>query len=179
MPVASVIEAATASMRKSSGGISAIGSAVGTSRTTIGAATTANSTPRTPPAPASNRLSVSICRTRRSRLAPTAVLTASSVCRASARDHSRLARLVHAINNTHSDAPTMAHNSIRGLPGHLVTPSLQVDVLAGLLPGKLLRDLIANGPQFRSRLFEADTGLEPRHHLEIVIAAAVDPTRCC
>ena len=112
-PVTSVSMAAPTSIRRSTGGTSAIGKVEGTSRAIRGAETTARRTPNIPPAPASSRLSVIICRTNRSTLAPTAARTANSVRRESARDINRLARLVHAISSTQSDAPTSPHNSMR------------------------------------------------------------------
>ena len=65
----------------------------------------ANSSPRAPPATPSTRLSVSICRSTRPRLAPSARRTATSRLRALARDRRRPATLAHAISRT---SPTAA-----------------------------------------------------------------------
>ena len=62
--------------------------------------------PRPPPSSEINRLSVSICRTRRQRPAPSAARTAISRCRAVARASSRLAALTQAISSTSPTAPS-------------------------------------------------------------------------
>ena len=53
---------------------------------------------------------MSICRTKRSRPAPSAVRTASSFRRTNVRARSRFARLVHAINSTQKEAPSRANS---------------------------------------------------------------------
>ena len=65
----------------------------------------ANSSPSAPPATPRTRLSVSICRSTRPRLAPSARRTATSRLRALARDRRRPATLAHAISRT---SPTAA-----------------------------------------------------------------------
>ena len=107
-PVTSVARAATASMRRSAEGASAIGSVVGTSAAAAGTATRARAMPMAPPRADSPRLSVSTCRARRRGRAPMATRTASSRCRCTARASSRLARFAHAMSSTHTDAPTSA-----------------------------------------------------------------------
>ena len=108
-----VVIAAKTRMRQSTVGVSAIGSVVGTRRATSGVAVKARSTPSAPPSSASSRLSVRSWRSRRSRPAPSAVRTASSCRRTSARASSRLARFVHAMSRTHKAAPKSAFNSRR------------------------------------------------------------------
>ena len=66
---------------------------------------TEKSSPSAPPTSASSRLSVSNCRTRRQRLAPSAVRTASSLCREEARTSRRFATLAHAMRSTKPTAP--------------------------------------------------------------------------
>ena len=69
----------------------------------------ASSSPATPPATDSTRLSLNSCRTRRPRLAPIASRTAISLRRSAARESSRLAMLAHAVSST---MPTAAISSI-------------------------------------------------------------------
>jgi hypothetical protein len=113
-PVAVVNTSAPSNMRTSSAGASAIGNVVGTSLTRSGSVATPIRMPSIPPQAASTRLSVSIWRTRRSTLAPIAARIANSGRRASARDISRFARLVHAISSTQMDALTNPISSMRG-----------------------------------------------------------------
>ncbi len=109
-PVASVTVTEPTSRRASTPGDSGIGSVVGTRRATSGTASTAADDPSTPPRPAMTMFSVSICRTRRSRPAPSAVRTASSRCLPRARDSSRPARLVQAMSSMQNAAPASAHS---------------------------------------------------------------------
>ena len=60
----------------------------------------AKSTPTAPPNAASSTLSVSSCRTRRQRPAPTASRTLISALRKAARASNRFATLAHAISST-------------------------------------------------------------------------------
>ena len=113
-PVATVVAPASPSIRRSSAGVSAIGSTVGARRATSGMADKPMPSPRRPPKAASIRLSVSICRTSRSGLAPIAVRIDISPCRESARDSSRLARFVLAMSSTHNEAPARAMSNSRG-----------------------------------------------------------------
>ncbi len=112
-PVAIVSAVATATRRQSTEGDPAIGSVVGTRRARVGVATTASSTPRSPPPPASSRLSVSIWRTSLVRPPPSAARTASSWPRARERASSRLARLVQASSSRQSAAASSARSSSR------------------------------------------------------------------
>ena len=72
----------------------------------------AKSTPRTPPRDASTTLSVSNCRTTRSRLAPTLSRNAISRRRAAARASSRFAIFAHAIARIN---PTSSIRTYSGL----------------------------------------------------------------
>ena len=83
-------------------------------------------------------------------LAPTAARTANSFCRASARDHSRLARLVQAIAARTTRRRPGRPSNMRDCRATLVAPPLDVDALTSLFALKLLRDLIADGPHFGS-----------------------------
>ena len=113
IPVRHVSKAASATKRRSKAGSAEIGRELGTNITSSGAALMAISTLSAPPAKAKTRLSVRSWRTRRSRPAPMAERTASSLRRISARANSRFARFVHAINSTHSAAPSKALSNIR------------------------------------------------------------------
>ncbi len=112
-PVTTVSAAAMSRRRRSSAGTSAIGNAFGTRRAASGSVTNAMATPRTPPHADSNRLSVIICRTRRSGAAPIATRTANSCRRASARASRRLATLATAMISTQIDATTSASSNCR------------------------------------------------------------------
>ena len=68
------------------------------------------------PAPASSRLSVSICRDSRHRLAPMAARTASSRCRPMARASSRFATFTQATSNTMPTAATRTTSACRTSP---------------------------------------------------------------
>ncbi len=113
MPVSPVSSAANPSMRRSTPGTSAIGSAFGTRRAISGTTATASATPSAPPHAARIRLSVINWRTSRSRPAPIAVRTASSRRRESARARRRFARFVHAISRTPTAAPRRATSRSR------------------------------------------------------------------
>ena len=65
---------------------------------------TASSRPMALPATAMSELSVNSCRTSRARVPPIAARIASSRCRATLRDRSRLATLAHAISRTSAAA---------------------------------------------------------------------------
>ena len=64
-------------------------------------------------ATANTALSVNNCRTIRPRLAPTAARIASSRCRVTPRDSSRLATFAHAISNTSATATAMIDSAGR------------------------------------------------------------------
>ncbi len=70
----------------------------------------------TPPAAAMARLSVSIWRTNRARLAPSAVRMPSSRSRAALRASSRFATLTQATSSTSATAPTSAKSAGRSSP---------------------------------------------------------------
>ena len=97
----------TPSRRGSASGIAA-------SRTWVPQA--ASRIPHAPPASARTRLSVRICRTRRPRLAPSAVRTASSARRDDALARRRFARFAQAIRRTRPTAPARIHNGRRLSP---------------------------------------------------------------
>ena len=69
----------------------------------------APSSPAAPPSEESTRLSTSICRSRRARLAPSAVRTAISFWREAARASSRLATFADAISSTQPTARQQHH----------------------------------------------------------------------
>ncbi len=73
---------------------------------------TARPTPRTPPAVASSRLSISSWRMRLPRPAPNASRTAISFCRAEARAISRFARFEQAISSTRPTIPIRANRGL-------------------------------------------------------------------
>ena len=79
----------------------------------------ASSTPTTPPASASNTLSVSNCRTNRARLAPNDKRIAISLRRPAARATNSPARFVHAISNTSAtvsiSTPAKPMNEVRAV----------------------------------------------------------------
>ena len=99
-PVTIVRAIANPTTRTSMDGVSAIGNAVGTRRERIGRVAAASARPSTPPVPVTTRLSVSSCRSTRSRPAPSAMRTAISRRRTIARASRRLVRFAHAINST-------------------------------------------------------------------------------
>ena len=72
--------------------------------------------PSAAPASANNTLSVTICRTSRAGLAPTAVRSAISRNRASPRTSSRLATFVHAMRSRKPTAPIKIQSAGRTLP---------------------------------------------------------------
>ena len=72
-----------------------------------------NQAPNAPPISARIRLSVSNCRTRPPRVAPTAIRTAISRLRPKARDSRRLATLAHAINSTSDTAANRTSTAVR------------------------------------------------------------------
>ena len=112
-PVTIVRAIANPTTRTSMDGVSAIGNAVGTRRERIGRVAAASARPSTPPVPVTTRLSVSSCRSTRSRPAPSAMRTAISRRRTIARASRRLVRFAHAINSTHTAAPNSATSSVR------------------------------------------------------------------
>ncbi len=69
-----------------------------------------------PPPAASTRLSVSACRTSRTRLAPNAIRTATSRRRTAAGTNSRLATLAQAIRSTNATAPNRIRSERPVLP---------------------------------------------------------------
>ena len=75
------------------------------------------SSPPTPPAQASTRLSVSSCRTMRPRPAPSVARIASSRDRDAARASIRFATLTHAISSTNPTTASIGTSS-RALPLH-------------------------------------------------------------
>ena len=90
----------TTSAGRSTEGVSVSGSDIGMSRASSGTEATATRTPSAPPSRARSRLSVTSCRTRRSRPAPSAARSSSSRLLAYARASSRFARLAQAISST-------------------------------------------------------------------------------
>ena len=107
-----------------------------------GASATSALTPQramiTPPVPASSAsttLSVSICRIRRRRPAPTAARTTSSRPRAAARASSRLATLAQAISNTNATAASSTNNVCRVSPTTTSCSGTAAMPLSALLSG--------------------------------------------
>ena len=76
----------------------------------------ASNTPRIAPRSPSSALSVSICRTRRRRRAPSAARMASSFFRSALRARSRLATLAHAMSSTNPTAPNRMRSTDRASP---------------------------------------------------------------
>ena len=96
----------------------------------------------TPPMPASiasTALSVSICRIRRSRPAPTAARTTSSRPRAAARASSRLATLAQAISSTNATAASSTNSVCRVSPTTTSCSGTTAMPFSPLLSGILLR----------------------------------------
>jgi hypothetical protein len=112
-PVMAISTAASVSTRKSRLGTSCSGSVVGTSCASSGRPAHARNTPAAPPMTASRTLSVTSCRTRRSRPAPRAVRIDSSRARLTPRASSSPARFAQARSRMHSDAPQSATSSRR------------------------------------------------------------------
>ena len=105
--VASVISAANTITPPFSSGVMSIGSgAGGTNRRARSLVHQANATPAAPPNSASRLLSVSICCTRRLRLAPSVRRTAVSRWRVAALASRRLATLAQAISSTTPATPS-------------------------------------------------------------------------
>jgi hypothetical protein len=75
-----------------------------------------SSRPMMPPSAESRMLSVSNCWMRRRRPAPSASLTAISLCREAERASSRLATLAHAIRSTRLTAPSRMSSAGRIVP---------------------------------------------------------------
>ena len=91
--------------------------------TSAGSISTSKSTPhkeitspKSPPARAINKLSVSKCRIICQRLAPNAARITISFWRTIARANNKLATFAQAINNTAATMPSRSHNSGRVLP---------------------------------------------------------------
>ena len=112
-PVTVVRNAAKTSTRASSTVASETGNDVGTRRASRGVATAASAIPAAPPIADSSSVSVSSCRTIRSRPAPSAARTVISRRRAMNRTRRRLARLVQAINSRQSEPPASMRRSMR------------------------------------------------------------------
>ena len=93
-----------------------IGNCIGVSFSRASRPTYASPKPSAPPTNARITLSVSICRTVRQRLAPSAVRIAISFCRAAARASSRFAIFAHAISNTNPTANSSTTNGRRTSP---------------------------------------------------------------
>ena len=118
IPVSAAAVAVNASTRQSSDTSSASGTGIG--RLTLLMARVshhANATPAAAPRPASTTASVSNCCTSRARLAPTAMRTAISFCRADARASSMPATFAHAMRSTRPTAPIVP------MTAHEIRPS--------------------------------------------------------
>ena len=135
----------------------AMGSEAGTSLASNGTADAATSTPSAPPSSASTRLSVINWRTRRSRPAPMAVLTASSLWRANPRASSRFARFAQAISSTQTAAPLSASSSRRDLLRQLVAQQVEGGSGMLVLLGKLPLELGRHDAHLRAGLFQRNT----------------------
>ena len=79
--------------------------------------------PRAEPMAASSRLSVSICRTRRARVAPREERTASSRARSAARANCMFITFTQAISSTPTQKPSMVRSVPRKGRGVKVTIS--------------------------------------------------------
>ena len=76
----------------------------------------ASTMPTTAPIPATSRLSVSICRTRRMRDAPSDDRTASSFARKVARANCMFITLTHEMSSTPTQNPSIVHSVPRSGP---------------------------------------------------------------
>ena len=79
--------------------------------------------PTTAPMPATSRLSVSICRTRRRREAPSDERTASSLARSVARANCMFITLTQEISSTPTQKPSIVHSVPRSGRGVKVSSS--------------------------------------------------------
>ena len=153
----------------------AMGSEAGTSLASNGTAAAATSTPSAPPASASTRLSVINWRTSRSRPAPMAALTASSLWRASPRASSRFARFAQAISSTQIAAPLSAtQQQARLLATNRRAAGRPMRRGLPILFRKLPLQLAATTPISARGLRQRNARLQPRHHIEIVIVAVLE-----
>ena len=153
-----------------------MGSATGTSRVSSGMAATAIVMPTTPPAADEQRGFRSAAggpAVRVRRRAPSGRPARRRRPRTRAR--SRLARLVHAMSSTESDAPKSAVSSSLVCGGEL--GAQWDDRRPG--PEVLLRVARARAARrstvsSAAGLLDRDTGLELGHHLEVVVGAVVE-----
>ena len=104
-PVAPIVNNTTVRL---SSGCENVGSEIGDDETSVRSASFASPRPATAPMTARTQLSVISCRRRRARPAPSAVRTAISVWRDSARLMSRFATFAHAMSNTNTTAAISA-----------------------------------------------------------------------
>ena len=159
------------------------GRLVGYARISACTPTRASNRPSAPPAIDSSTPSVMNCRSSRPRLAPSAVRTANSRCRASARASSRLARFAHAISSTRPTAACSTQIARLALAEDLVLQRLHLkDVAAVLRAAGRRRGSCApvRSPQFwmsaSSSVCAAcggDAVLQPSDEIQEVVAAVL------
>jgi hypothetical protein len=113
--------------------------------------------------------SVSTWRQRPSRPAPSAVRTASSRSRASARARRRFARLVHAMSSMHAAAPTSASNARRALRRHFVAQPVDRRTRARIFVRIRVFQLGRNRRHLGCRLLHRDALFQLRDDMQVVV----------
>ena len=127
------------------------------------------------------------CRSSRQRPAPSAVRTANSLCRDSARASSRLARFAQAMSSTNTTAPCRTKTAVRALPTICICSGSSrrrwfFGVRRVRTAGRRRRARDRRGPAGEQRVelglrtLQRRTVGEPADQIEIV-AAAVLPVR--
>ena len=125
--------------------------------------------PSAPPIAASTRLSVSSWRTIRSRPAPTAVRSAISRLRPSARTSCRLATLAHAISRTRPNRPEQHEEQTAGVADQLLADRLGAEDRAVRKHlGEAFSIELGRALQHRPSLCEGDVGSQPPGDDEVV-----------
>ena len=133
----------------------------------------ATSTPTVPASSDTTRFSVSACRTRRVRLAPSAVRSENSLLRTVTRASVRFATFAQAISRTNPTEPNSSHSD-RSVVGPMTRSMSEIggDAEAGvgrrILVAQARRDRI----HLRARRFNRCRGREPAQHDQPVRATA-------
>ena len=141
--------------------------------TTSGAATMAMMTPSTPPAARARGCRSASAAPGDRRWRPPPRERRTRCRRASARDISRLARLVQAISSTQSEAPTSAQQQ-HAATGHAPRrASASVTLVPSSSFGYVLRQLSGDRPASPTAPARRTAGLQPGHHVQHVVVAVV------
>ena len=128
--------------------------------------------PTAPPAAASTRLSVSICRTSRPRSAPSAMRILISRVRPAARTSSRLPTLAQAISSTQPTAASRISSAGRAAATTVsCSGTTAMFARCGWRPDTSASSCVAIADISSARLLDADLGLQPRDDAEDPVLA--------